>query len=51
VPLPDQQGRADILAVHLRGTPLPLAIDKPLLCQTIARMTRGETRASFKKII
>jgi ATP-dependent Zn protease len=43
VPLPDQQGRADILAVHLRQRPLALSIgDKSQLCQTIARMTRGE---------
>lgn len=43
VPLPDQQGRADILAVHLRQRPLALSIgDKPALCQTVARMTRGE---------
>ena len=43
MPLPDQQGRADILAVHLRQRPLALSIgDKPALCQTVARMTRGE---------
>ncbi len=41
MPLPDQDGRAAIMAVHLRGVPLPLNTDKPLLCRTIAKLTRG----------
>lgn len=41
VPLPDREGRAAILAVHLRGTPLPAATDRVALCADVARVTRG----------
>ena len=41
VPLPDGEGRAAILAVHLRGTPLPVTTDRGALCAQVARVTRG----------
>ena len=40
VPLPDQAGRADILGVHLRRTPMNSQADKDLCRNQIARITR-----------
>ena len=43
VPLPDEGGRADILGVHLRPTPMLSAADKDFCRQQIARITREFT--------
>ncbi|KAL0045972.1 hypothetical protein WJX82_010072 [Trebouxia sp. C0006] len=41
VPLPDEAGRADILAVHLRNTPMTSPADKDFCRRQIARISRG----------
>ena len=42
VPLPDEAGRADILAVHLRKTPMLSDADKELCRRQIARISSKE---------
>ena len=39
VPLPDEAGRADILAVHLRNTPMTYPADKDFCRRQIARIS------------
>ncbi len=39
VPLPDEAGRADILAVHLRNTPMTSDADKDFCRRQIARIS------------
>ena len=39
VPLPDEAGRADILAVHLRTTPMVSPADKDFCRRQIARIS------------
>ena len=39
VPLPDEAGRADILAVHLRNTPMTSPADKDFCRRQIARIS------------
>ena len=39
VPLPDEAGRADILAVHLRKTPMQSDADKELCRRQIAKIS------------
>lgn len=39
VPLPDETGRADILAVHLRNTPMLSEADKEFCTRQIARVS------------
>lgn len=39
VPLPDEAGRADILAVHLRTTPMTSDADKDFCRRQIARIS------------
>mmetsp|Transcript_1145 Transcript_1145/g.3451 ORF Transcript_1145/g.3451 Transcript_1145/m.3451 type:complete len:677 (-) Transcript_1145:1016-3046(-) len=51
VPLPDVEGRAAILAVHLRGTPLSLTVDKAALCNQVARVTRGFSGAELANVV
>lgn len=41
VPLPDEAGRAAILAVHMRGVPLARELDPVAVCELISKMTRG----------
>ncbi len=41
MPLPDEAGRAAILAVHMRGVPLARELDPPAVCELISKMTRG----------
>ena len=41
MPLPDEAGRAAILAVHMRGVPLAHELDPPAVCELISKMTRG----------
>ena len=41
VPLPDEAGRAAILAVHMRGVPLAHELDPAAVCELISKMTRG----------
>ena len=41
VPLPDEAGRAAILAVHMRGVPLARELDPAAVCELISKMTRG----------
>ena len=43
VPLPDEGGRADILAVHLRTTPMASPADKDFCRRQIARISSEPT--------
>ena len=43
VPLPDEGGRADILAVHLRTTPMASPADKDFCRRQIARISSKST--------
>ena len=39
--MPDEAGRAAILAVHMRGVPLARELDPTAVCELISKMTRG----------
>jgi cell division protease FtsH len=41
IPLPDEQGRAEIVAVHLRGVPIASAGERAQACAVVAGVTRG----------
>ena len=41
MPLPDEAGRAAILAVHMRDVPLARELDQTAVCELISKMTRG----------
>lgn len=45
VPLPDEAGRADILAVHLRNTPMLSDADKEFCRRQIARISSKSKQA------
>lgn len=47
VPLPDEAGRADILAVHLRNTPMLSEADKEFCRRQIARISSEPEQASM----
>jgi cell division protease FtsH len=47
VPLPDEAGRRDILAVHLRTTPMSSEEDKAEACERLARVTAGFSGAGM----
>ena len=47
VPLPDEGGRADILGVHLRPTPMLSPADKEFCRNQIARITRASQLSMF----
>lgn len=51
VPLPDEAGRAAILAVHLRDTPLPVETDRARLCTLVARVSRGLSGAELANVV
>jgi len=44
VPLPDEEARAAILAVHLRRVPLASQHDRDLACEAVAKITAGAIR-------
>ena len=41
VPVPDEEGRRDILGVHMRNTPMESREDKIEACVRIAKVTQG----------
>lgn len=45
VPLPDEEARAAILAVHLRRVPLASQHDRDLACEAVAKITAGACQA------
>lgn len=51
VPLPDETGRADILAVHLRNTPMLSEADKEFCTRQIARVSRGFSGAELANVV
>ncbi|KAK2079878.1 hypothetical protein QBZ16_002273 [Prototheca wickerhamii] len=51
VALPDEAGRAAILAVHLRRTPLAAGADGARLCAAIARVTPGMSGAELMNVV
>ncbi|KAK9795934.1 hypothetical protein WJX73_007369 [Symbiochloris irregularis] len=51
VPLPDEKGRSDILAVHLRNTPMATPADKEQACTLIAKHTRGFSGAQLANVV
>lgn len=51
VPLPDEGGRADILAVHLRTTPMASPADKDFCRRQIARISRGFSGAELANVV
>lgn len=51
VPLPDEAGRADILAVHLRNTPMLSDADKEFCRRQIARISRGFSGAELANVV
>ncbi|KAL0043414.1 hypothetical protein WJX79_004095 [Trebouxia sp. C0005] len=51
VPLPDEAGRADILAVHLRNTPMTSPADKDFCRRQIARISRGFSGAELANVV
>ncbi len=50
VPLPDERGRAAILAVHLRPTPMLSPAAKAEACAAIARLTGGFSGAELANV-
>ena len=44
MPLPDEAGRAAILAVHMREVPLARELDQAAVCELISKMTRGTSQ-------
>lgn len=49
IPLPDEQGRQEILAVHLRGKPLDF--DLGAICKELAAQTQGLSGRELKDIV
>lgn len=51
VPLPDEEGRADILAVHMRAVPMASPQERAAACQAIARLTTGFNGAELANVV
>lgn len=51
VPLPDAPGRAQILAVHLRGVPLDPDLLPEAVCQAVAAATEGFSGAELANVV
>lgn len=51
VPLPDERGRAEILAVHLRKVPMESTQLKAAMCEEIARITAGFSGAELANVV
>lgn len=51
VPLPDEQGRAEIMAVHLRNTPMASAQAKEQAALVVAKYTRGFSGAQLANVV
>ncbi|CAL8462710.1 g2243 [Coccomyxa elongata] len=51
VPLPDERGRADILAVHLRSIPMAPELDRGSACRALAKITGGFSGAELANVI
>ncbi|KAF5831722.1 P-loop containing nucleoside triphosphate hydrolase protein [Dunaliella salina] len=51
VPLPDEQGRQDILNVHLRGVPMSSAEEKAEAALRLARVTAGFSGAELANVV
>ncbi len=49
--MPDEQARAEILAVHLRDVPMASPSDKVAAAQQIARITRGFSGAELANVV
>lgn len=50
VPLPDEGGRAQILAVHLRNTPMASMDAKRHACAMVAKLTSGMSGAELANV-
>ena len=50
VPLPDEVGRAQIMAVHLRNTPMASELEKFNACRTVARISAGLSGAELANV-
>ncbi len=51
VPLPDERGRADILAVHMRVVPLAPELDRSSACRALAKITGGFSGAELANVV
>ncbi|GLI66848.1 hypothetical protein VaNZ11_010831 [Volvox africanus] len=51
VPLPDTAGRAQILAVHLRGIPLEAGLEPATACAALAAVTEGFSGAELANVV
>ncbi|KAK9804795.1 hypothetical protein WJX72_005936 [[Myrmecia] bisecta] len=51
VPLPDENGRSEILAVHLRTIPMASQVDKELACSQITRISNGFSGAELANVV
>ncbi|KAG2454133.1 hypothetical protein HYH02_001169 [Chlamydomonas schloesseri] len=51
VPLPDAPGRAQILAVHLRATPLEEGLEPEQACLAVASATEGFSGAELANVV
>ncbi|PRW60944.1 ATP-dependent zinc metalloprotease [Chlorella sorokiniana] len=51
VPLPDEEARAAILAVHLRRVPLASQHDRDLACEAVAKITAGFSGADLSNVV
>ena len=51
IPLPDEAGRAKILEVHLRSTPMLSEQDKAVACEQVARLTSGFSGAELANVV
>ncbi|KAG2432568.1 hypothetical protein HXX76_008912 [Chlamydomonas incerta] len=51
VPLPDAAGRAQIMAVHLRATPLEEELEQEQACLTVAAATEGFSGAELANVV
>lgn len=51
VPLPDERGRADILAVHLRVVPLAPELNRASACAALAKITGGFSGAELANVV
>ncbi|EFJ51432.1 hypothetical protein VOLCADRAFT_87717 [Volvox carteri f. nagariensis] len=51
VPLPDVTGRAQILAVHLRGVPLEPGLEPATACAAVAAVTEGFSGAELANVV
>ena len=51
VPLPDERGRADILAVHMRMVPLSPELDRSSACRALAKITGGFSGAELANVV